>query len=421
MKFFKSKRFVWNEPWFFQQRIRSKRVWFRFSLILLFFWIVGYYALYNAAPAINFITHLKYIGMSFGLPFAAWWVLDGTNTRRPAILYEDSLVVGGDMGKYSYPTIYELSKILDAWIIFPEQAAWPAAALIFIYEGEEQSIGIEQKVNKIKLAQALHDVGVLVQMDDWEPSQDNKIEKEFSWESEPGQLITEAQIEILPSGTVSFMTFEGMALGIIRQCWALTLWLLIAGASIYYTYQNWNNLEFIHEFILVAISLGTLNIALQFNGRYASASMSAGLTRMMIKQIRKREGIQIDINNEDLIPVEIFTRDQFDKKIQKMREMGFLQPDIPGQRMLFEGKKERWSIPISSIKSLSIDEVQTGTPGQSALGALEYYVVVKFLTDEEKEFGFRYAKREYGLPDDYIRAKGGFLVYVAFKSILGLT
>lgn len=69
---------------------------------------------------------------------------------------------------------------------------------------------------------------------------------------------------------------------------------------------------------------------------------------------------------------------------------------------------------------MAIEEVQAGTPGQSATGALNYYVVVRFAADEDKEFGFRYGERDFGKFDDIKRAEGGIRLYEAFESLLSL-
>jgi hypothetical protein len=230
--------------------------------------------------------------------------------------------------------------------------------------------------------------------------------------------VAKAQIEMLPPGTDSLMTVGGILLAIIRQCWAIVLWLLITGGAVYYGYQNWNNLGLVRLTLLFVIPLGAMMIAGQFTDRFASAATSQGLIRMAKDQIQKRNGIQLNPNANDLIPVEVFDRDQFEKTIQKIHEMGFIQADHPGQRMLFEGKKERWCIPSKSIQSLAIEEVQTGTPGQSATGALNYYVVVRFAADGDQEFGFRYGQRDFGKFDDIKRAEGGIRVYEAFESLL---
>ncbi len=418
MGLFQSKRFVWNEPWFFQQRVRTAKSWLLFSLLLLGIAIAVAVMLFFSAPAGKPFSLLEMIFMSVGVAAAVWWVLDGTNTRRQAVLFEDSIVVGGDMGKYSSPDTYKISEIAGAVIVMPEESKWPAPGLFFVYEGEEQVIGIEAKASLKRLAQALHDAGVPVRLDGWQPNQESEFEKAFLWEADPSQVVAKAQMQKLPPETPSMMTVGGILIAIIRQCWAVALWLLITGAAVYNGYQNWNNMGIVRMVLLIVIPIGAMYIAGEITSRFASASTSLGLNRMLVEQIRKRAGLQINPDAGNMIPVEIFVRDQFANTVQKMHEMGFLQADLPGQRMLFEGKKERWCIPAKSIRSLAIEEVQTGTPGQSATGTLNYYVVVKFAADEDHEFGFRCADRDFGDFDDVKRAEGGIRVYEAFDSLV---
>lgn len=418
MGLFQRKRFVWNEPWFFQQRIRTKKAWGLFSLLLLV--VAGGVGatLFFSAPAGKPIRLLEVIGLSLGLAAAVWWVLDGANTRRQAILLEDSIVVGGEMGKYSQSTTYRLPEIALAAIVMPEESKWPASALYFLYQGEEQVIGIDSKVSLMRLAQALCDAGVPVRLDGWQPNQAAGWEETFTWQADPKQVVERATLDLLPPGTTSMLTVGGIVLAFVRQSWAIVLGLLITGGAIYYGYQNWGDLGLVQMVLLFAVPLGALNIAAQITERFASASASQGLVRMARDQIRKRAGIQLNPDADVWIPVEIYVRDQFDKHVQKMRDLGFLQPDPRGRRMLFEGKKERWCIPAASIQSLALEEVQLGTPGQSALGALLYYVVVRFAGDEDREFGFRYARRDFGKVDDLKRAEGAVCVYEAFDSLL---
>lgn len=418
MGLFQSKRFVWNEPWFFQQRHRTAKSWLIISLILLAVAIAVGAALFFAAPAGKPMNLFEVIGISVGAAAAVWWVLDGTETRRQAVLLQDSLVVGGDMGKYSRPTTYKLSKIAGSAIVLPEESKWREPALFFLYDGEEQSIGIEAKVSKQRLAQAIHDAGVPIRLDGWQPDQESEFEKAFSLQADPNQVVARAQMEKLPDGTPGMMTVGGILIAIIRQCWAIVLWLLITGVAIYGGYQNWNNLGIVRLVLLIVIPIGAMYIAGEITGRFASASASRGLTHMAKGQFRKRAGLQLNLDANDLLPVEIFVRDQFANTVQKIHEMGFLQADLSGERILFEGKKERWCIPAKSIRSVAIEEVQAGTPGQSATGALNYYVVVKFAADEDQEFGFRNAERDFGEFDDMKRAQGGIRVFEEFDSLL---
>lgn len=389
-----------------------------FSLLLIAVAVGVGASLLFSAPAGKPRGLLEVIGLSLGLAAAVWWVLDGANVRRQATLLEDSLVVGGDMGKHSHFTTYRLSEIALAVIVMPEESKWPASALYFLCQGEEEVIGIDPKVRLTRLAQSLHDAGVPVRLDGWQPNQAAEWEKAFSWQADPKQVVERATMDVLPPGTTSMLTVGGILLAFLRQSWAIVLGLLITGGAIYYGYQNWGNLGLVQLVLLFVIPLGAMNIAAQITERFASASASWGLVRMAREQIRKRAGIQLNPEASDWIPVEIIVRDQFDKTIQKIRDPGFLEADHRGRRMLFEGKKERWCIPAASIRSLTLEEVQVGTPGQSATGILQYYVVVRFAGDGDQEFGFRYAQRAFGKVDDLKRAEGGVRVYEAFEMLL---
>jgi hypothetical protein len=419
MAFFQRRNFVWNEPWFFLHRIRTARAWFLFSLFLSFVVVAVAVGIAMMAPANKPPSPLTIIGLSLGVSAALWWILDGTDSRRQAVLFEDSIVVGGDMGKYSTPTTYRLANIPGAAIVMPEESQWPVPALYFVYEGQEQAIGIDRSVSLPRLAQAIHDAGVPIRLNGWTPNQDNEFARSFSWSVDENSIQPTAVIEQLPADTVGFITPGGIALAIVRQCWALGTWLALASVAGYYAYQNWNQLGLIQLGLGFALVLGGLWLAAQITDRFASASSSKGLGRMVKNQIAKRRGVDVDLNGPDLVPVEIFTRDQFDKTIQKILEMGYIQPDRTRSRIVFEGKKERWRLPSNSIRSLAIEEVQCGTPGQSAMGSLNYYVVIRFATsDGEKELGLRYADRDYGDVTDTKRAAGGVLVFEAIESIL---
>lgn len=347
--------------------------------------------------------------------------LGRNESRRQAVLFEDSIIVGGDMGKYSQPETYKLAQIDAAAIVLPEESKWPEPALFFYYNGVEQAIGIEYKAGLTRLAQAIHDAGIRVRLEGWQPNQESELKKKFSWQADSSLVTEKAKMEPLPPGSASMMTVGGIFVAIVRQCLAFGVWLLITGYAIYYGYQNWDDLGVFRFGLLIAIPIAAMYIAGVYTDRFATAATSQGLSRMARSQVRKREGIEIDPDAEDLVAVEILKRDQFDKTIHKIHEMGFLQADPVSRRMLFEGKKERWSIPARSIRSLAIEEIQTGAPGQSAMGALNYFVVVQFASDEDQEWGFRYGERDYGEHNDIKRAEGAIRVYEAFESLFSRT
>lgn len=349
---------------------------------------------------------------------AVWWVLDGTETRRTAVLDDNELVVGGDMGKYSYPTRYMLAEIDGAAIVMPEESKWPVPALFFIHRGEEQAIGIDRRAGLKRLAQSIHDVGVPVRLDGWEPGEENEFEKVFRWQA-PGENEPTARIAVLPDSEPGLYNPAGIAWAIFLQCWALGLWAASTAAIGYYAFIHWNNLGIGQIAATFVVPLAGFIAAAQFTDRYATAATSDTLIRGAKDQIAKREHRLIDPRSEQLIPVEVFEREQFSKGIQRVHEMGFVQIDHQQQRVLFEGKKEQRTLPADSVGALAVEEVQTGTPGQSALGGLNYYVTLTFSTSEgDREYGLRFSKRDYGDVTDVKRAAGAVQVFEAIESVL---
>ncbi len=421
MPLFTRKRFVWNEPWFFQQRIRTFQAWLRISLFLsAIALVIGSVLFFSRGNAARPISIFEIVAMSLGVSAAVWWVLDGTNTRRQAILTSDSIIVGGDMGKYSVPTTYKIQAIQSASIVMPSQSKWPQPALYFLYDGEEAVIGIDPKVRLERLAQSLHDVGIPIHHGTWKPDQEDEFSKAFTWQADPSTVTDRATMETLPAGTISMMNVGGILKAMFHFSWAIVLWLAIVVSVIYVCYTNWGQMGIVRLGALFASALGTMWLLGQYLERIGSAASSQVLVDMARNQLFKRPDTVLNSSVES-VPVEIFERSQFANRIQMIREMGFLQADTNNKRIIYEGKKERWIIPLGAIQSVSIEEVQTGTPGQSATGLLNFYVVVRFKTTEDQEFGFRHGERDYGEFDDTKRAQGAIQLFELFDSVISST
>ncbi|WP_146576433.1 hypothetical protein [Neorhodopirellula pilleata] len=103
----------------------------------------------------------------------------------------------------------------------------------------------------------------------------------------------------------------------------------------------------------------------------------------------------------------------------QIERLPLMQVDAKGARLLFEGKKERWCIPADSIGSIRLEEVQVGTPGESATSTLLYFVLISFASPMgEFEYGLRDDSRDFGAFDDIKRAKAGKRLYETIRAIL---
>ena len=76
MALFARKKFVWNEPWFFQQRIRTFQAWVRITLFLsAIALVIGAVLFFSRGNAAKPISLFEIIAMSLGVSAAVWWVL----------------------------------------------------------------------------------------------------------------------------------------------------------------------------------------------------------------------------------------------------------------------------------------------------------------------------------------------------------
>ncbi len=359
------------------------------------------------------------IVLPLGMAAAVWWIFDGSETRRSALLNESELIVGGDMGKYSSPETFKVDKIDTAKIVMPEESKWPAPAVYFVYEGKPQAIGIDPSVSKERLAQALSDVGIAVQRDGWQPNQESEFSKIFRWEADTQTIQPTASLNDISDGEPGLVEPLGIVRAIFRQCWALTLWLVIAIAFGIYAWNNWGAMGLGQLIAVVGVPLALFVAAAHYTERIATAATSKILIRSARNQIARRSGSLVSGSDPELVPVEIFERDQFDNRGQKIYEMGFVRGQHEQGQIVFEGKKQRWSIPSNSVRKLAIEEVQIGTEGQSMFGQLNYYVTLDFKTpDGNREFGFRYSDVDYGEVTDVKRAEGGVRVFEELVSVL---
>ena len=417
---FRRNRFVWNEPWFFVQRNRTALSWFLFSIVLSLVF-VGVAALMLASiPPGDASGYINAFGFALMAAASVWFLFDGVNVRRKAILDDEALIVDGDMGKYSHADRYRLVDI-DLVALFPPDETDLSVPVCYLrtVKGDEEWIGIENSVSLPRLAETFHDVGVQTHLRDWQPGS-HDLMKSFGWSRESPAQPT-ARMHLIGDDEPSLISPPTMIWAIVQQMTAILLALGVIGYAIYYGYVHWDRITLVEMILVIGVPIAVMYVAGVFTERYASAATSKTLVKMSRRRIADRSGAAIDPDDEGLIPVEVFEPDQMPKTIQKMAEMGFVNVTADGSPAIrFEGKKQRWTLPADSIAGIEMEEVQTGAAGQSATGMLQYYVMIEFRLhpdDHENELGIavtdpmrlglRHADRDYGDWNDTKRAREG--------------
>jgi hypothetical protein len=94
--------------------------------------------------------------------------------------------------------------------------------------------------------------------------------------------------------------------------------------------------------------------------------------------------------------VSLFARENWTKVISKSADFGYLQLNRRKNALVFEGDKERWTIPISALTALRIEEAQVGKEGADK-SEIRYFVVIGTYRDGDNwEIGLVRARTKWG-------------------------
>jgi hypothetical protein len=127
--------------------------------------------------------------------------------------------------------------------------------------------------------------------------------------------------------------------------------------------------------------------------QFAAARYQVGVGK---RRLGVRPNALFGPNEEGLMPVEVFDRKAWTSVICKSIDFGFLQIDPRSRVLLFEGDKNRWHLPASSLTRCRIEEAHVGSEG-NAQAEKRYYVALSVDCDgEEWEVGLIPTRSQFG-------------------------
>jgi hypothetical protein len=128
-------------------------------------------------------------------------------------------------------------------------------------------------------------------------------------------------------------------------------------------------------------------------GQFVAAAYGIRVGR---NRLRTRPNAMFDGTEDDLLGVEIFDRENWTKTVSKSSDYGFLRIDRPQARLLFEGNKFRWTLPIPALTACRIEECIVGSEGNPN-AEKRYFVVIGAAGDGKPwEAGMVYIRTELG-------------------------
>ncbi|MGN6546114.1 MAG: hypothetical protein ACTHK7_13755 [Aureliella sp.] len=410
MKLFVKNKFVWNEPWFFCQRIRDRRDWFRALLVGIGTWVVITTAILLAGRG-NF-QWWQSILIGLGAGAVVQLALEASMMRREVSIDEKSIDAFCNAGQLSSLTTYPLNQIIATQIVRSEEANAPFSTLMIQTVKERGVIGIPRTVRLEQLAQTLHQLNVPVMLSGWKPATDSLDQNEYLYCSAEPSPTEAATVEAIPEAERPLLKLPEMILGALISHGLLLLWLgLIAVAGIF-AYQQRQNVSIWVIATGAILAFASLTIPFTFAemfGNYWAASYMIGLAK---KRIARRSAPLIKSFDERTVAVELIKRETWAAAAPKVIDYGFMRVDSTSRRILYEGNLERWSVPLGAVRLCKVEEVQYGTAGESATGQLRCFVVFVFQKDSEPfEIGLRVADKEIGKESDTRRMRKAVELY----------
>jgi hypothetical protein len=262
-------------------------------------------------------------------------------------------------------------------------------------------VGIPNSVRLERLALVLHELNVPVTLSGWQPPATPGASQDDYVYSRSGTTEQVASIESVAEVDQNLTPVPNMILALLMAGWLMIVWLGLLAWGGYYLFQNrqvfsiWTILT---SAIIMFASLTIPFTYIEMFGDYFSANY---LIRVAKRRASWRGTSLVKSLDGQLKCVEMIPRENWAAPHAKVVDFGFLQVETSRELILFEGNKERWTIPFAAVSHCKIEEVQYGTGGDSITGQLRCYVVLTFQRDSGQfEIGLRNAAKDIGKNSD---------------------
>lgn len=412
MKIFKGKKkFVWSEPWFFCQRIRSRGEWFK-AVIPAVLAGVGISALLLFAQGGKIPWYIIAL-CGLGLAAVVQLGIEAAYMRRDITIFEDDLETFGNAGQITSYYEAPIAQLRFVELRRSEELQRPYAMLIVRTANGGNVLGIPKSVRLERVAQHFADKGAPVTLSGWSPATDADLgTNEYLYASPDGAAQDIAKIEAIPEKDQNLTQAPEMILALVVALGPILFWLCLLGGWGYLLYMNYQTIRIWGVLVGVIMGFASLVIPIGYYemfGDFWSARILIGAAR---KRVQARSASLIKSFDEKNVSVELIARDTWANLTPKVHDFGFLHVDSPKRQILFEGNKERWIVPFGAVRLCKIEEVQYGTGGESATGELRCYVVVIFQKETGPfEIGMRVADKDIGKNTDTRRMRKAVELY----------
>lgn len=412
MKLFSSTQISWNEPWFFLLRIREGWGWGWRVLLAVALSTILFLALYFFPPVQRGMGEM--VGISLLAGFTLVLLLDVGNIQREVTVKDDSIIVNSAVGwGWEWFTSFKLDEINAIHLMRPEEWEKAYGGMIIRSPDDNFLVAIPGKISLETLADILHRLQVEVSLSEWEASDsDTRIGVRDEIELDPATASGELTLQPIGSQEGPLMGAGPIAVQVVIALGPLLLALVGAVWVGVVLFRSWSDLTVLEKSGYIAGAVLGVVVGFMYLikiGQFVAAKYGIGVAR---KKMQTRTDALFAGTEQDLIGVEIFERKSWTATISQSSDYGFLQIDSGQSQLLFEGNKNRWKMPLSSLTACRIEESIVGSEAD-ANAERRYFVVIETKHQSEPwEAGMVYTRTELGndTPESrYKRAKSLFM------------
>jgi hypothetical protein len=173
-----------------------------------------------------------------------------------------------------------------------------------------------------------------------------------------------ATIEQLPADEVGHVLGgRSMSILLAVNLFPLVLGLLVAIGLVVALAVNWSDLPFIGRVLVAGLAFGALAGTLVLCALYADYLPMLLQHRWLVSAIRRRGQALVDPDDPEATYVGMIPRKNWGRLMaENSEDIGFAKIDRARRVLLFEGDRQRWTIPAASIESCEMEEFSIGPP-----------------------------------------------------------
>ncbi len=383
---------TWQEPILFNARIRDRRGWILRGILAGVIALVMFGAMQAEAFGPRGKARFSIPG---GLALSAFIgvfltsLLDAPDLNRSVTIDEKSISVFGNAGTVTSMINFKVGDILAVLLTPPEETGRPFGIMQVLTNKGTGVIGVPRKVPMAKVADAVHRLGVPVQLAGWVPPDPAAVATPYAPPPAPSEMPSmSARVEKLPEGEIGkIMTPARTGIALTMALTPLVLTVLPGLGLIGYGLYQWlvGGVRFLDTAPYLGGGFALIVVGFWFTLRYANFAPSIYLRGTIRNEIEMRPNAVLDARDDDLWYVDVIPRINWGKAmVKEFSDTGFLKVDDRSRCVLFEGDQERWKIPAASLISAAPESYRpANAPADQDGGEVFWVAVVRANVDGE--------------------------------------